>query len=587
MATLSVMTARSLVDLLDRNKIEQLAGKENFERGQSLHTAGNVRNLKEKNGAVFGTVKEERDYRVEFWVNDGDLDFICNCAAGAKGAFCAHCSAVALMWLEAKPKAKQGRGKTKPRSIMDDIAAYLALEDKKAIVAFLAAHVKKNRDLQQALWIAAAGSGLLKVDANVFRGVIEKTIHRSYSGDETPARQAKRIGPIVSLLQQFCDAGRSAEVLELAEFALHELDQNFYGQSGAEKQIQEIASALLDLHFQACTACRPAPASLAQWLLTWSLTSNLDATDLLEKYKELLGTEGLAAFRACAEAEWEKVMPTKARGYVNYDNHRRRLTAIMRQLAQQSGDVELQVAVEERDLSQPEAFIAIIKLYDQAGEHAKAFQWAKEGLKNHSHEHLRFKSLIADQHWKLGRSKDAMALLWKLWESTWTIDFYEKLRNCATELNQWPLWRTQALNALQATIAKEDRQRRSGGYYWNIHPREHLIRVFLLEEDLEAAWTEVQKSLCHPHLLLQVAVKLEERYPERAVPLYTRVIESAVNAGDRDSLKEAVKLLLKVQALQARLGKTPEFVSTVLTLRKKYYARATFLEMLDKANMPK
>jgi hypothetical protein len=491
------------------------------------------------------------------------------------------------MWLEAKPKGKQGRGKAKPRSIMDDIAAYLTQEDKKAIVTLLLAHAKTNRDLQQALWIAAAGSGLLKVDKDVFRGLIEKTIYRTYKSDDTPARCAKRIRSIVSLLQQFFDAGRSAEVLELTEFTLHELNENFHTLIGSEKYIEEIASALLDLHHQACTVCRPAPASLAEWILNWRLNSKLEKTDLLEKYKDLLGTEGAAAFRACAEAEWAKVPQIKPREYGSYDDGRRRITAIMRRLAQESGDVQLQIALEERDLSQPEAFFAIVKLYDQAGEHTKAFQWAKEGLKNYSHEHLRFKSLIADQHWKLGRPKEAMALLWKLWESTWAVEIYEKLRTRALELNQWPLWRTQTLGALQAQIDKEDRQRRSGGFYWNLHPREHLIRVFLLEEDLEAVWTEVQKSCCHPSLLLQVAQRFEEHHLERAVSLYTRVIESIVNTGDYDGCKQAVKLLQKLEALQGSLGKTPEFVSTVLTLRKKYYARGSFLDMLDKAKMPK
>jgi uncharacterized Zn finger protein len=36
-------------------------------------------------------VQGTRPYRVELWIEEGDLEYSCTCPVGADGEFCKHC----------------------------------------------------------------------------------------------------------------------------------------------------------------------------------------------------------------------------------------------------------------------------------------------------------------------------------------------------------------------------------------------------------------------------------------------------------------------------------------------------------------
>ena len=118
--------------------MRRIAGARSFERGEDYFASGQVRALAEHEEAITAKVLGTREYRVKLWVEDGDLEFSCTCPVGTDGAFCKHCVAVGLAWLERGRKGgTTPKKRAKPSVTMDDVRTYLTAQGKEALVDLL------------------------------------------------------------------------------------------------------------------------------------------------------------------------------------------------------------------------------------------------------------------------------------------------------------------------------------------------------------------------------------------------------------------------------------------------------------------
>ena len=68
-----------------------MAGARSFERGEDYFLNRQVKALAEEEGTVKAKVQGTRPYRVELWIEEGDLEYSCTCPVGADGEFCKQC----------------------------------------------------------------------------------------------------------------------------------------------------------------------------------------------------------------------------------------------------------------------------------------------------------------------------------------------------------------------------------------------------------------------------------------------------------------------------------------------------------------
>jgi uncharacterized Zn finger protein len=90
-------------------------------------------------------------------VDEGVLDYACDCPVGVEARFCKHCAAVALAWrnsVAAPPKSK-GRGRKKAPKLADS-AAFLKEEPKEALVEMILDWAKDDARLRERLVLYAA-----------------------------------------------------------------------------------------------------------------------------------------------------------------------------------------------------------------------------------------------------------------------------------------------------------------------------------------------------------------------------------------------------------------------------------------------
>ncbi|MBN1460758.1 MAG: SWIM zinc finger family protein, partial [Armatimonadetes bacterium] len=544
-----------LDDLLSSDALLETAGERSFARGEEYFEDGRVDSLAEDEGVVSARVQGSENYEVRLWAEDGELESACTCPWAAEGNFCKHSVAVGLAWLardKAVLKSKPAKGRTpaKPTLTQDDVRAMLKAEDKDHLVEMIMDQAANDRTLAERLLIKTARRQPGGTDIAAFRRVITDAFSTGGFVDWKGAgAYARRIHEAINGVEELLNDGHAAEAIELLEHALALCERALGQVDDSDGAVGEVRDRLLELHLQACSRARPEPKALARRLFDWEMKSDWDIfSGAARTYAEVLGPEGLAAYHKLAEPVWARLpalVPNDGRD--SFAPRRYAITSIMETLADMSGDIEQRVAVRSRDLSNAYDFLQIAEIYRQAGQHDKAMEWAENGVKAFPERtDSRLREFLADEYHRRGKHEGAMALVWAEFSEDPGLDTYQRLKQHADRARQWPSWREDALTAIRERIAEAKSKRpRSGFGSWYRADHSDLVRIFLWEKDMEAAWQEAESGGCSDDLWMKLAAKREEEHPADAVAVYQRQVERIINGKNNSAYEEAVRLLRK------------------------------------------
>ena len=573
--------------LLDRRNLHRLAGARSFERGEDYFANNHVTRLSEENGVIAAKVRGTYPYRVKLWRDGKNLDYSCSCPVGDDGEFCKHCVAVALAWLEGNQR-KLPSGKSDRTDIVtkDDVRAYLKVQDKGTLVDLLLKHAAQDERLGQRLFLKTAKNTAKGLNLASYRRAIDEAVEpEGFVSYRDAYSYAQGIDEVIDSIEELLKEGNPVAVVDLAEYALDSVESATGSIDDSDGHMGGILERLQELHLKACKKAKPDPESLAERLFGWELRTNNDTFyGAAETYGGVLGEKGLTVYRQLAETAWAKVPGLRPGGDAREKYGKRfRITHIMESLARQSGDVEALVVVKQRDLSLAYNYLDIAETYKRAGQHDKALEWAERGVEAFpKRTDSRLREFLANEYHRRKRHDAAMALTWAEYTESPTLTEYRNLKSHADKITKWALWRDKALEflRLQITQSKSERRVNSWAVYLN-GDHSALVRIFLWEKDIEAAWREAKAGGCSNSLWLDLAAKREKKHPEDALPIYQRQIEPVVDRKNNEAYKEAVDFLRKVRELMIRLGRETEFAEYANQLRVAHKAKRNFMKLLD------
>lgn len=572
---------------LDRRTIRDLAGDRFFGRGEDYFNGGQVDSLKEEGGVVQATVLGSLSYRVKLWPDGHTVRHDCTCPLGREGRFCKHCVAVALAWIDQGESVPTiDKRASNAQVTTEDLRRYLASRDKDALIDLLMEQVMGNDRLRRRLLTRAAKQAAKRLDVTAYRRAIDRSVG---SGPSVDYRQvsdyASRIEETIDSIEDLLGEGFATEVVDLAEHALKAVEGEIDPIDDSDGSMLWILDRLQDLHLHACAKSRPDPERLARRLFHRELESEWDLfRGSAETYAEILGQKGLAAYRRLAEAEWTQVAPLGP-GETEREQYGRRLriTHIMESLALQAGDLEAWVAVRTRDLSSAWSYLQIALAYKEAGKELLALEWAERGVKAFpKRTDPRLRRFLADTYHSLDRHEDAMALVWAEFGDSPDLERYRNLKIHADRSGQWQAWRSKALERLRRRIAREKGEAR-GDRWTSFQDSDHseLVRVFLWEEDQEAAWREAMAGGCTNDLWLELAVRRGSEHPIDALAIYQNLIEPTLEEKDIQAYRDATSLLKKIQNLLNRLDRRSEFGPYLESIRAAHRRKRNFMALLN------
>jgi uncharacterized Zn finger protein len=562
----------TLPALLDVAAVARLAGPRSLERGEEYAEWGAVGRLRVGVESVAATVQGTDAYEVRIAVEGGALAFGCSCPVGAEGAFCKHCVAVALCWLgEDAPSG--------PTS--DDVRAYLLSLDHERLVDLLMEHARDDGRLDERLHRLSVRHANGGGDVTAYRAMIDRafTVH-GFVGYRDAYDYFAGIDETVDALDELLATGRPDAVIDLVEHALRTLAAAIERVDDSGGGTQPVVERIEELHHQACVAARPDPVALAERLLAWELDGgDLDIFDrAVVRYADALGQAGLDRYRKLAEEHWSAV-PALHPGDSDASTYGRRfrITRIMEALAEESGDLEEQVAVRSRDLSHGYHFLRIAELCLRHDATELALQWAERGLEAFPERpDPRLRAFVADRYRRDARWPEALELSWLDFADRPSLESYKQLKADAERLGEWETRRIAALDLLRerATPPSHDR--------WAPR-RDHseLVRIFLWEGDDDTAWEEARSGACSAALWLELAAHRSRSHPHDALDVYERQVELAIAGRDRRAYQEAVALMGHVRSVLEQLGDDGAFPRYVARVREQHKRKRNLVKLLD------
>lgn len=578
--------ASNLESVLDRRSLRRMAGARSFERGEEYFADGQVGALVEHQGTIAAKVQGTRPYRVKLWVENGELGFLCTCPVGADGAFCKHCVAAGLTWIEGRNPVTHGKSLSKPALTMQDVRSHLATLDKGTLADMLVDQAMEDDRLRQRLLMKVARKGPKGLDVATYRRAIDEAVD---AGDFVDYRDAydyaRGIEEAVDSVEELLKDGHATEVIELAEHALESVEDAIELVDDSDGHMGGILERLQEIHHKACKKAKPDPETLARRLFEWELRTDWDTFyGAAKTYADVLGEKGLAVYRKLAEAEWAKV-PALGSGRDDSQKYgkRSRITHIMETLASLAGDVEALVAIKQRDLSSAYSYLQIAETLKGAGMHDLALEWAERGVKAFPvRTDGRLREFLAREYHRLKRHDEAMALIWTEFTESPALERYRILKAHADRIGLWNHWREKAHEHLRETIAKAKDGRKDDGWgRYVAADHSDFVRIFLWEKDVEAAWREAHAGGCSDGLWMDLAGKREKDHPEDVLPIYQRQIERTLNRKNNQAYREAVALLRKIRGLTVRIGDETRFTRYLASVRATHKPKRNFMKLLD------
>ena len=460
----------------------------------------------------------------------------------------------------------------------DELTRYLATLDHADLVRRLRSLSERDDSLRLALTAeaeAAAGSiDLRRLEKELtaqFR-VTDRSYDRRYA-----RRYAAEADAALDVLASLLDAGHGAAVVELAEHCMKRLDTAIRSIDDSGGYIAVPVDRLKVIHHDACLVAVLDERKLGSRLAAWALAEDSDLEWFLDAptgYADVLGNEGLTAFRERIEPLWQALPsrpPSRDRPSEGWDSDRFKVTFLREGLARAGGSVDELVEVLAHDLSFSRQFEEIADVLEGAGRQREALAWLERGNQIYSPPgEPRLRSRIISAYLRDGQVEDAVEIAAAAHEAAATVRTYEELRTAAEALGDWPARRPAALEGLRA------RGDRFGG-------RAAAVHAQLGEGDLDGAWVDADEGGCDDSTWLELADASREARPDDAVRVYGSLVKKALEVADDRHYDQVVDLLCRWQATLRLHGRTKELELQVAAIRELYARRTRLLKRMDKA----
>lgn len=588
------MGGRHLDELLGRDALRSRAGDRVFARGARYADEGRVELLDANDAAVSGVVAGTGDYQVRLWVADDDLNGACDCPMGEEGQFCKHQVALALARRDrsadaaSPPAAKTPAPRDRPSPItMDDLRAHLEGLDHATLVEIILAQADRDDRLRERLQLDVAMGRSAGASAALVRRAIDQAIRtRDFVPYAEAWDYARGIHDSVDLVERILRDGSAAEAVDLCEHALRRVERVMGEVDDSDGEMGGLLGRIRELHIEACRAARVDPVVLASRLFAWELGDDRDVfSGAALTYADVLGPGGLAEYRRLAEAEWAKVpqLEPGADSGRSFAGRRFRVTSMMMALARAAGDVDELVAVMSRDLASPYAFLEIAALSLESGRDDQAIIWAERGVQAFPDTlDGRLLVFLADLYHRGSRDEDAVALVWEAFARHPTVEGFRLLRSHAERAGTWPSLRSRAFDAAGDRIARAKAEAPPPRFRWE-RPVDgsDLVRMHLLDGDVEAAWQVATALGCAESVWLELAARRESDHPADAIPVYQREVEVLLGTMRNEGYAAATERLVHIRELMARLGSDSAFPPYLAAVRAAHARKRNFTKALD------
>jgi uncharacterized Zn finger protein len=528
----------------DLDALRDLAGAKSFARGETYHRAGAVSLLDVGPQRVLAQVGGTETYRVALTGTGTEIGGECSCPAFENFGVCKHMVATAL----AANAVAEGEGGEAAEAIgaRERIRDHLKARGVDALIEMILDLAERDPALHRRLALAAVA---VKADDEMLEARLRTSIRdatgtRGYVDYQEAGDWAAGVETVLDAIADLVPAGRASVALKLVVQAIDCLEDSIEEIDDSDGHCSGLLEHAGDIHLAAARAGRPDPVELAADLFEREVNGAWGIFDgAVSSYADVLGSDGLAAYRRLATEAWAK-LPRRildrdgrvAAGGGDY----RILQNMLDFFAAREGDVEARIALRTKDLSSPGSYVQLVEFCIAQGRKDEALRHAEEGLWlfEAGRADLRLVFLTVDLLVEAGREADAAARLWQVFEKGPTLELYTRLRRLdGTAMPE------RALTYLETWLVGQK------GNAWNA-PADLLVQILLQEKRVDAAWSAAVRHGASLRMRETLAEATEATHPQAALAVYVERVDELADSGGNPGYEQAAKLVARMAALQ-------------------------------------
>ncbi len=541
--------------------LRQRAGDRVFARGEAYYENDHVRILVIEPTRVLAHVSGSEDYRTELIGRGRNLGGQCSCPAYEDWGFCKHMVAVGLAANAVADDEVAGGGtlvrirdhlKAKGVDALADLIVMLAEQD---------IHLFRKLELEA----ATSQADDTTVEARLGKAVDDATRLEHYIDYASLSDWIAEVDEVLGAIEALPSA-RAELAFRLAERVIDRIEQGSENIDDPDGQCGELLERAADIHLAAAAVFRPEPVQFAQALFKRDMKGD-GVAGVAQRYAEVLGEDGLAEYRRLAEQAWQKMPAPRQQLPHDLSFEYDRLVDILDSFAERDGDTDARIALRAKNLSSPWRYLELAEFCWSHGRKELAIRYVEEGLWvfEDGRQDRRLILLAVDLFSQSGRSKDAEAHLWRLFEREPSLDLYGRLRELGGDAA-----RSRALQTLERRCA----QGAPGGWP---RPADLLVAIHLQSGAFSEAWISLDKFGGSSDLKRRLAEASERTHGDRALAVYQDLVELLAGRGSHTSYGEAVALIRRM----AKLRGAGEQAAYLAALRQRHGRKRNFMKLLE------
>jgi tetratricopeptide (TPR) repeat protein len=549
-----------------------LAGKQAFARGRGYFADGRIALSRNDPDRIEGEAEGSETYALWIEGHGDDLRWDCSCPAADDGAFCKHLVAAALTAREeaadrgddepaTSPRAESAAGSArashKPKKA-DELASFLRAQPVDRLSDWLLAFAREDATIEKRLRLYRAAD-----DPAELKAALGKLLDAGGFLDyRRSLAYAQRLDVVLAQLDQAiardADAGRA-----LCEYTLGRLLRIYERSDDSAGAIGDRLREIAARHARACGLAPPPGKTLARALLAlqdkddWNLFP-------LAAYWDALGAAGQQEYTNRVLAAFEK-LPASGGRNAGYDPQAREVERRVEAVAQARGDYDLLQRVLRRDLSHPRDHLRVLESMREFGRAREALDWAEQAVRRFPDEEG-LCGALATCLAEAGLDDEAMNQAWRAFELSPDASNWDLLKRLARD--EWPAWRTRALDAIAA------RERGNAS---------HRVTLLLHDRDTEGAVALARGAGVHPETLLHLAGRIERAMPETAGEFYLRV--ARFRAGESSLSYSNYPQLIKVLDAARRCTPAATWKPVAVEVRAAHARKSRLMKLMDEAGL--
>ena len=522
-------------------------------------------------------------YRVSVGIKNNEPIFSCSCPVGIRDEFCKHVVALVYAWGEYNANDIDS-------SVSDEeqqLEKYFESLSKKDLIKIISSSCDKDELLKCSLLVKAAkDNSREKLDVCYVKKFLKKSFETDGFVDYNQAWSfAEKINQSLDLLEQSLDSGCYRECVNLAEYSMKLADETCLSMDDSAGHMSQIFERIEQIHLSACEGAKLDSEELAKRLLQLAWNASFSQfSNCLETHKEVLGQDGLQAFKRLVEEAWEKVpikMPEERPqlGFISEEYLKREsaigrsvLEYFMTKFAEASKDTDLLIAVKSKDLSYAHNVALISRICREAGQPEKALEWLDKGFELFLEEMQRrtLRDEAIEVYIELGEVEAALTYAWENWEKHKSVGNYNRIKRISKSEsdNSWSIWHEKIHQVLRDELETKN----NGG--------DALVSTLYWENEVEAAWKVAQKHGCREQTWLALAQAREKKYPLEVIPIFERKVEEILRPRISKNYPAAVDEVAHIGRLYHSVKEDTQFLEYYNSLCSKYKRLRNFMKAL-------